>query len=258
VPSQAEIQCECAFTYMDAVLRKNLTDTLAADANDVDTASDTGGALNDGRDRARFCRTDATCSWGVSDPRFSGRRTSTGGWQRGSLTPRMPLSLPLTAALTATQAAQSAARCTGGKSHTAKNIADSICLATALTPPRVRQGHCVPERGTLLRRLCSPLLDTDSCLGGRKPGERDDVCASGSDCCYGGPCEPRRGNILRASRRRPSTGARLARCPPGALRAPWRRCSRRHRRAGPEFGFAPRSAHRRRRRRGLRRSRGHS
>jgi hypothetical protein len=39
---------------MNAVFRKNLTDVLAVDANDVDTASDTGGALNDGRDRARF------------------------------------------------------------------------------------------------------------------------------------------------------------------------------------------------------------
>jgi hypothetical protein len=48
------IQGECAFTYMNAVFRKNLTDVLAVDANDVDTASDTGGALNDGRDRARF------------------------------------------------------------------------------------------------------------------------------------------------------------------------------------------------------------
>ena len=26
VPSQAEIQCECAFTYMNALLRTNLTD----------------------------------------------------------------------------------------------------------------------------------------------------------------------------------------------------------------------------------------
>jgi hypothetical protein len=27
-----------------------------------------GGALNDGRDSARFRRTNATCIWGVSDP----------------------------------------------------------------------------------------------------------------------------------------------------------------------------------------------
>ena len=68
VPFQAEIQCECAFTYMNAVFRKNLTDALAVDANHVDTASDRSGAVGDGRDRARFCRTTATCIWGVSDP----------------------------------------------------------------------------------------------------------------------------------------------------------------------------------------------
>jgi hypothetical protein len=28
MPSQAEIRCECAFTYMNEVFRKNLTDAL--------------------------------------------------------------------------------------------------------------------------------------------------------------------------------------------------------------------------------------
>ena len=69
MPSQAEIQCECAFTYMNAVFRKNLTDALAVDANHVATASDTSGALGDGRDRARLCRTTATCIWGGGGPR---------------------------------------------------------------------------------------------------------------------------------------------------------------------------------------------
>jgi hypothetical protein len=46
---------------MNAVSRKNLTGALAVDANDVDTAADTGGALDDGADRARFRRTKATC-----------------------------------------------------------------------------------------------------------------------------------------------------------------------------------------------------
>jgi hypothetical protein len=57
---------------MNAVFRKNLTDALEVDAHDVDTASDAGGALNDGENRARFCRTNATCIWGVSDPRKLG------------------------------------------------------------------------------------------------------------------------------------------------------------------------------------------
>ena len=72
MPSQAEIQYECAFTYMNAVFRKNLTDALAVAANDVDTAPDRGGALGDDRDRAGFFRTTATCIWGVSDPLSDG------------------------------------------------------------------------------------------------------------------------------------------------------------------------------------------
>ena len=45
MPSRVEIQCECAFTYMNAVFRKNLTDADAVDANHVDTASATSGAF---------------------------------------------------------------------------------------------------------------------------------------------------------------------------------------------------------------------
>jgi hypothetical protein len=63
VPCRVEIQCECAFTCMNADFRKNLTDARAVDANDVNTAFDTSDALGDGRDRARFCRTTATCIW---------------------------------------------------------------------------------------------------------------------------------------------------------------------------------------------------
>jgi hypothetical protein len=88
VPSQAEIQCECAFTYMNAVFRKNLTDDVAVDANDVDTASDTGGALNGRRDRARFCRTNATCIWGVSAPLFQGTQPRQEGGRGGRSRPR--------------------------------------------------------------------------------------------------------------------------------------------------------------------------
>jgi hypothetical protein len=70
VPSQADIRWKCAFTYMNAVSRKDLTDARAVDANDVDTASETGGAFSDGRDRARFCRTAGTFIW--SDPQRLG------------------------------------------------------------------------------------------------------------------------------------------------------------------------------------------
>jgi hypothetical protein len=59
---------------------------------------------------------------GRERPPFSKRGTSTGGWQRGSLTPQMCHSLRQTAALTATRAAQSGARCTAAKSFSRKDI----------------------------------------------------------------------------------------------------------------------------------------
>jgi len=43
VPSQVQIQCECAFTYQNALFQKNLTDARVVNPNDVDTASDIGG-----------------------------------------------------------------------------------------------------------------------------------------------------------------------------------------------------------------------
>jgi hypothetical protein len=44
---------------MNAVFRQNLTDALAVDANDVDTASETGDAPADDHNTAGFCRTNA-------------------------------------------------------------------------------------------------------------------------------------------------------------------------------------------------------
>ena len=41
MPFWAWIRCECAFHYMNAVFRKNLTGVLAVDANHMDTASET-------------------------------------------------------------------------------------------------------------------------------------------------------------------------------------------------------------------------
>jgi hypothetical protein len=88
VPSQAEIRWKCAFTYMNAVSRKNLTDARAVDANDVDTASETGGAFGDGRDRARFLPDDSDIHLGRERPPKTGCGTVMGGWLRGSLTPQ--------------------------------------------------------------------------------------------------------------------------------------------------------------------------
>ena len=62
---------------------------------------------------------------GCERPLLFKRGTSTGGWQRGSLTPQLSRSLLQTGALTATRAAQSAARCTAAKPFTRKDIDQS-------------------------------------------------------------------------------------------------------------------------------------
>ena len=68
MPSRAEIQCECAFTYMNAVSGKNLTGVFSWMKTMLVRPQDTGGALRSVTDEARFCRTTATCIWDVSDP----------------------------------------------------------------------------------------------------------------------------------------------------------------------------------------------
>jgi ABC-type transporter Mla maintaining outer membrane lipid asymmetry ATPase subunit MlaF len=100
-------------------------------------------------------RTTVTSIRGVSDPLRQEHRTSTGGWQRGSLTPRMPPSLLLTDAPTATRAARSAARCDAAKSYKAKDMVESMCPATTLTASRVDSEHDARE-GEHCSRVCVP------------------------------------------------------------------------------------------------------
>ena len=66
--SRAAIRRRCAFTYMNAVSRKNLTDARAVNANDVRNALDRGAAFGGVIDVAPSRRMTATCKWGVSDP----------------------------------------------------------------------------------------------------------------------------------------------------------------------------------------------
>jgi hypothetical protein len=68
VLSRAAIRRKCAFTYMNAVSGKNLTDARAVDANDVSTPLDTGAAFGCTTDIAPSRRMIVTCMWGVSDP----------------------------------------------------------------------------------------------------------------------------------------------------------------------------------------------
>jgi hypothetical protein len=91
MPSQAEIQCECAFTYMNARCRQNLSDAATAGMNRARSRRRKGGGLDSVIAMALSRRTIVTCMWGVSDPLRAGRGAKKGAAKWGSLTP--PLSL---------------------------------------------------------------------------------------------------------------------------------------------------------------------
>ena len=84
--------------------------------------------------------------------------TEIGGWQRGSLTPRMPPSLLITAAPTATRAAKDAARIDRVKLLIAKYIAASPTDAITFLSQLVGQRIAHEQGGPLLPSLCSPRL----------------------------------------------------------------------------------------------------
>jgi hypothetical protein len=109
MPSRAEIQCECAFTHMNARSRQNLSDAATAQMNRERGGRRKGGALDSVIGIALSRRTIMTCMWGVSDPRRVGRGAKMGAAKWGSLTPGLSLCAAVTAARTATPAAQSAA-----------------------------------------------------------------------------------------------------------------------------------------------------
>jgi hypothetical protein len=97
---------------------------------------------------------------GRERPPLFGQRTSTGGWQRGSLTPRIsPVLLP-TAAPTATWAAQSAARRTAAKSLTRKEIDESICIRPRSRRRAFRWRAARPERGNTAPESVFPLFSS--------------------------------------------------------------------------------------------------
>ena len=77
--SRAAIQRKCAFTYMNAVFRKNLTEALAGDANDEDTALDPGGAFSAVTGTALSRRTIVTWTFGRERPPAGRPRGEEGG-----------------------------------------------------------------------------------------------------------------------------------------------------------------------------------
>jgi hypothetical protein len=63
VPSQAEIQCECAFTYRNASSRRNLSGASTAEMNRARNGPGKGGAHDSVTGIALSRRMIVTCMW---------------------------------------------------------------------------------------------------------------------------------------------------------------------------------------------------
>ena len=87
IPPQFRIQSECALTYMNARSGQNLsavrTPLWNVGAHVVKSPEHSAMA----RDRARICRTTATCIWGVSDPLIAAVGPRSGGGRGGRSRP---------------------------------------------------------------------------------------------------------------------------------------------------------------------------
>ena len=130
---------------------------VRADEVHIGVRHDTGGALGDVTNEAQLCRTTFTCIRGVSDLFFK-CGTSTGGWQRGSLTPQMSPALLPTAAPDCD---------TGGTKrrpmHRGEVVHSQRHRPIDLKSPRscrraFRRRAARPEGGTQLPSLCSPVF----------------------------------------------------------------------------------------------------
>jgi hypothetical protein len=100
LPSEAFIQCVCAFTYMNASSRRNLSDAPTTEMNGARNGPDKGSALGGVTGMARSRRMVVTCMWGVSDPLRAARGAKKGAAKWGSLTPPLSLRSAATAART--------------------------------------------------------------------------------------------------------------------------------------------------------------
>jgi len=131
---------------------------VSADEVCAGLSHDIGGALHAGTGQSAVPPDDSDKHLGRERPPFFKRGTSTGGWQRGSLTPQMSCSRQPTAALTLTRAAQSAARSRRHGTRRWRRTSPHPWRPSAYVD---FAAHALPKRsasrGTLLPRLCSPL-----------------------------------------------------------------------------------------------------
>ena len=145
----------CALTYMNASSRQNLSGVLMRDVSLVGNWARYERCTRGCHGRGAVCRTNATCTCGVSDPPRAASGAKSGGERWGSLTPRMLHPVLPTVAPTPTRAAQSAAPGNAPKPLIRKDIDQSICILAMSTQPRV-SGEPRVEQGEHCSRVCVP------------------------------------------------------------------------------------------------------
>jgi hypothetical protein len=217
VLSRVTIRWKCAFTHINALSRKNLTDARAFNANDVSTPLDTGAAFGGITGIAPSRRMIVTCMWGVSNRLRAWRGAKKAAAKWGSLTPHWSLCSAATAAPTRDRRHR-APPAANGKPQTVKKI----------ERPRSCGGQCDPcaprtvrvSAGERCSRVfvpppCSPLKCPDSW----QPGKAEPADDRQGNECYGRFFDQRRGSTL--------TRVAASSIESSAPRSMWSRCASR-------------------------------
>ena len=211
MPSRVEIQCECAFTYMNAVFRKNLTDVFSVDATAVDTASDTGRRTRRWHDRARFLPDDRYMHLGRErPPRSEAWGRVPGGGRGGRSRPRCPPRCCVRPR-SRIRAAKSAARQTETRTRSSQRTSPNRSTGTIIfsSAPRSPRNNA-PRGGTTAPRSVVPLhFSLFTYSRATRGREMEDLVPATTRS----PVSRAKAAFGRASQPRQSTGAHLARRP---------------------------------------------
>ena len=154
--SRAAIQRECAFTYMNAVSRKNLTDARAVDANDVRTALNAGAGDRRCHRHRAVSPDDRDMHVGRERPPEGRARGEEGGSQMGVAHALLAALLGCDSGADSRPAAQSAAGCRREAADWQEDRA-SVIVQRTMRPLYSANIQGV-SRGTVLPSFGSPTL----------------------------------------------------------------------------------------------------
>ena len=175
---------------MNAVFRKNLTGAIAVGANDVGTASDTGGALYDGTDWARFRRTTATMHLGRERPPENWARDRDRGVAEGvAHAPDVSLTAADGRAHGDTGGTERRPVQRGEVVHSQRHRPIDL-KSTTFMPPRVSTESGAPRRGNTAPESVFPPLFRHSKSNGLQQGVEPGACGGSGIAATRAPASP--------------------------------------------------------------------